>query len=193
MQAQAYVFDQARDVIEWLQTFEGAPPDVSLLMTDRTAEKEFSLEARATSETALPLSEGGEQLARALHPLAALGAPGSGLVGVGATLEYLHGAGLGSHRDLPKTLAACSVSADDVKAAVQALLNGGVLMIDGRDHDNAASVESRARKLTLRFPESAQPVHPPIIGPAAPAAEQHAPLTPAVTPSDDVSRNLEDR
>jgi hypothetical protein len=193
MQAQAYVFDQARDVIEWLQTFEVAPPDVSLLMTDRTAEKEFSLEARVGSETALPLSEGGEQLARALHPLAALGAPGSGLVGAGATLQYLHGAGLGSHRDLPKTLAACSVSADDVKAAVHALLNGGVLMIDSGDQENATAVEARTRKLTLRFPESAQPVSPPIIGPAAPVVDQHAQLTPAVAPSGDPSRNLESR
>jgi hypothetical protein len=191
MQAQAYVFDQARDVIEWLQAFGGAPPDVSLLMTDRTAGKEFSLEARAASETALPLSEGGEQLARALHPLAALGAPGSGLVGVGATLQYLHGAGLGSHRDLPKTLAACSVSADDVKAAVHALLNGGVLMIDSGGSENTASVESRTRKLTLRFPDRAQPVQPPIVAPVGPAVEQHAPLRPAVAPSDVVCGNLE--
>lgn len=110
MDTRAYVFEQARDVIELLQHLGRGPDEVSLLMTDRTAEREFSLEARAGSDIPLPLNEGGERLARALHPLAALGGPGSGLVGVGAGLEYLHGVGLGSYRDLPTTLAACSVS-----------------------------------------------------------------------------------
>src|SRR5215207_4477535 len=127
MQAQAYVVERARDVIEWLSSLKEAPPNVSLLMTDRTAGKEFSVQDRVGSDIRLPLSEGGEQLARALHPLAALGAPGSGLVGAGITLQYLHGAGLGSHRDLPAVLAACSVGQDDAKTAVRTLRNGGVL------------------------------------------------------------------
>lgn len=192
MQAQAYVFEQARDVIEWLQGVEQAPQDLSLLMTDRTAEKEFSVQSRVGSEIPIPLSNVGERLARALHPLAALGSPGSGLVGVGGTLEYLHGAGLGSYRDLPAALAVCSLDPDEVQAVVQALRNGGVLMMGGEDQ-STGSLKSRARELTLRFPEGAHPSSPPILAPATPAGEQHPQLTPAITPGGDPSRNLETR
>jgi hypothetical protein len=177
MQTQAYVFEQARDVIELLQTL-GAQ-DVSLVMTDRTAEKEFSLESRVGSELPIPLSDGGERLARALHPLAALGAPGSGLVGAGSMLAYLHGAGLGSYRDLPAALSACSVGGEDVRAVVQAMRNGGVLMLGGGTPEWTPLLKSRARELTLQFPASAQPTPPSILAPATPAAAANRAATPA--------------
>lgn len=191
MQAQAYLFEHARDVVELLDVLGERANQLSLLMTDRTGSKEFSVEARAGSDIPLPLSDGAGQLARALHPLAALGSPGSGLVGVGAMLEYLHGAGLGSYRDLPTSLAACEVGAEDVSAILQALLGGGVLVLTA--NEAALNGPPPARQITLRFSDHAAKAQAPVLAPAAPAGDQRAELTPAMTPAGDDSRSLEHR
>lgn len=191
MQAQAYLYEHARDVVELLDGLGERANQLSLLMTDRTGSKEFSVEARAGSDIPLPLSDGAGQLARALHPLAALGGPGSGLVGAGAMLEYLHGAGLGSYRDLPTALAACAVSAEDVHAILQALLGGGVLVLTA--DEALPNVPRPARQIALHFSEHAAKAQAPVLAPAAPAVDQRAQLTPAMAPPGDATRNLEHR
>jgi hypothetical protein len=191
MQAKAYAFKSARDVVDLMQSLGQAGSELSLVMADRTAERELAFGKRVDSEVPLPLSAEGAELVRALHPLAPLGAPGSGLVGVGAALAYLHGVGLGSHRDLPASLTVCALAAEDVREVVEAVRQGGVLVI--ADREDGQSLTTRARELTLEFPATATPAPPPVRAPAAPSAEQHGQYTPAVIPADDASRNLENR
>jgi hypothetical protein len=167
MQAKAYVFKTARDVVELFQSLGEAGSELSLVMADRTAARELAFGKRVDSDVPLPLSPEGTELVRALHPLAALGVPGSGLVGVGTALAYLHGVGLGSHRDLSGSLQACALDAEDVREVVAAVRQGGVLVI--ADREPGHSLAARSRELTLEFPASAAPAPSPVRAPAASA------------------------
>lgn len=171
MQTRAYVFKSARDVVELMHGLGHAAGELSLLMSDRTAEKEFLHGKRADNDVTLPLTPEGAELARALHPLAPLGAPGTGLVGAGADLAHLHGVGLGSHRDLPASLGACSLAAEEVQSVVAAVRQGGVLVIGGGE-EQPARLTARAQALTLEFPNTTAPA--PVLPPAAPTLERAA-------------------
>jgi hypothetical protein len=191
MQLNAYVFKNAGDVVSLLKKLGSPASELSLLMSDRTAEKapalkQLDVEAPGSS------SQQAAQLSRGLHPLAPLGAPGSGLVGVGRDLEHLHGVGLGSYRDLAATLGCCGLAPSDLQHVVEAVRQGGVLVLGGGEAQRN-ELRAMGRELTLELPPTAHPAPPPVRAPAAPSIQQHAEQTPAINPPGDPSRNLESR
>jgi len=156
-------------------------------MSDRTAQREFA--ADATGDGASPLLEPPlSLLSRQLHALAALGGPGTGLVGAGPALGSLHGLGLGSDKDLGECLMACGVGRETVEAITSTLRNGGLLAFISEERERELLAE-RGQLIALELPEHVHPANPPVIAPAAPVSEQRAAYEPVFMPADVTDRN----
>jgi hypothetical protein len=189
MQILAYSFDHAREFIDITRGKLDAIDwsELTLIMSDRTAQREFA--AGATGDGASPLLEPPlSLLSRQLHALAALGGPGTGLVGAGPALGSLHGLGLGSDKDLGECLTACGVSGEIVEATMSTLRNGGLLAFISEERERELLAE-RGQLLAFELPESVHPAHAPVVAPAAPVSEQRATYQPVFMPTDVTDRN----
>jgi hypothetical protein len=187
MQLLAYSFERAR---EFIQVVHGkleasAWPELTIIMSDRTAQRDFALDPVAgEGATSAPLS----LVSRQLHALAALGGPGTGLVGAGPMLGLLHRLGLGSDKDLAECLAACGVSNERVDAVTSTLRNGGVLAFVTEESEREL-LRERGQELAFEVPETAHPANAPVVAPQAPIAGQHAIYNPLFMPTDPTDRN----
>jgi hypothetical protein len=188
MQLLAYSFDHAREFIDLVRDKLDASdwPELTLIMSDRTAQRDFVPDG---AEGTAPASESPiSTVSRQLHPLAALGAPGTGLVGVGPALDSLHGLGLGSDKDFGGCLATCGVSDEQVETVTSTLRNGGLLAFVTEEAAREL-LRERGQELAFELPEHVHPVHAPVIAPAAPVSDQDATYKPAFMPTDATDRN----
>src|SRR4051812_2404707 len=190
MQVLAYSFARAREFIEVVRgkLDPSAWSELTIIMSDRTAQRDFAPDPvvgeRAASALEPPLSI----VSRQLHAVAALGGPGSGLVGAGPSLGLLHGLGLGSDKDLAECLAACGVGPELVDAVTFRIRNGGGLAFV-TEEDERELLRVGGQELAFEVPESAHPANAPVIAPPAPVAEQHATYNPLFMPTDATDRN----
>lgn len=154
---------------------------VSLVMTDRTAERGFSPAGREQDEAALNLRFEALLLARALRPLAALGAPGSGVVGAGPIVNMLERAGLGTLRDLTGALEHCALDRRTARAVVEQLRDGGVLLVVPEQvAECTARLDLASRELELRGDD--RPIETMLTPPEAAAGDQRAAYAPRFEP-----------
>ena len=190
MQMLTYSFDRAREFIEVVRgKLDTADwPELTLIMSDRTAQRDFPADPAVGEGATGVLEPALSLLSRQLHALSALGGPGTGLVGAGPALGSLHGLGLGNDKDLAGCLTACGVERERIEALTSTLRNGGVLAIISEESQREL-LRDRGQELAFELPESAHPVNPPVIAPAAPVSEQHASYNPVFMPTDVTDRN----
>jgi hypothetical protein len=190
MQILTYSFERAREFIEAVRGKPDATdwPEMTIIMSDRTAQRDFALDPVVAEAAASALEPPLSIVSRQLHALAALGGPGTGLVGAGPALGLLHGLGLGSDKDLAECLLACGVSNERAEAVTSTLRNGGVLAFVTEESEREL-LHERSQELAFEVPENARPASAPVIAPAAPIAEQHATYNPLFTPTDANDRN----
>jgi hypothetical protein len=190
MQILAYSFERAREFIEVVhgKLEATAWPELTIIMSDRTAQRDFALDPVAGEITTSALEPPLSLVSRQLHALAALGGPGTGLVGAGPTLGLLHRLGLGSDKDLAQCLTACGVSNERVETVTSTLRNGGVLAFVTEESEREL-LRERGEELAFEVPEAAHPANAPVIAPQAPIAEQHAIYNPLFMPTDAGDRN----
>lgn len=193
MRINAYLFQHSTDALEPLRQLGPLSAELSLMMLDRTAAREpaFTEPVGARDDVAVPLTPELQQLTRGLHPLAPLGGPGSGLVGVGAHLRRLHGLGLGAHRDLAATLRACGLGAGDVSQVVHGLREGGVLVL-GEAEQLRPELRRHSQELALELPDDGPEAPPAVLAPQAPVTGA-AVYEPALAPARDETANREER
>jgi hypothetical protein len=185
----AYSFDRAREFIELVRGKLDLADwqELTLILSDRTAQRDFSLHLAAGEEGDGTLESPLSVISRQLHPLAPLGAPGTGLVGVGPALNSLHALGLGSDKDLAECLTLCGVSDERTEALTATLRNGGVLAFVTEEGEREL-LKDRGQELAFELPEHVHPVNAPVVAPAAPVSEQRATYNPLFTPTSDRTR-----
>jgi hypothetical protein len=187
------VFDsvvQAATVIDRL--IDGGVPRavIGMLLSDRTAERHFSPpDARRELGAEGTYSQQVNQLARSCRPIAALGTPGAGLVGVGPLPAALVSAGLGSLRGLEPALMQLGVDREDADEVARRVKNGAVLLSSSSEGSTAAQrstplIEheaSLAIQLDLGLPGATAV----IARPEAPIGEQRGRYEPLIESQDE--------
>jgi hypothetical protein len=153
---------------------------IGLVMSDRTAERGFSIAERMQSETQGGVQPGFISLASSLRPMAPLGSPGSGTIAGGPAVPLLERAGLGTARDLSETLQHCGAEPDEAAFIAERVKNGAVLVTLRGELTSVLQAASR----TVSLEGSTEPL---VEGglfrpPEAPAGEQRAAYEPRVQP-----------
>jgi hypothetical protein len=148
------------------------PSNIGLVMSDRTAERHFSIGERLRSELRAPLSPPVFTTAKELRPLAPLGAPATGTVGAGPITSKLASAGLGSACGLDGALERLGLEHEHARAIVREIVRGAVLV------SAEVSENGPPEELVKRFAESGAPAWR-LAGDDSGVVELRAPMTPA--------------
>lgn len=101
---------------------------ISLVMSDREADRHFTASARMRLGVPLPLSPAAISVAAKLAPLAALGTRGTGLVASGPLVASLVSAGVGAGGGLRKGLTQMGVDREGADQVAAKIRNGGLLV-----------------------------------------------------------------
>ncbi|HET9955935.1 MAG TPA: hypothetical protein VFQ61_15605 [Polyangiaceae bacterium] len=118
----------ANKALDRLEQERGTSRGLSLLMRERTAERELAVgEGAADVDTPLPLGPGALRLASELQPVVSL-APGINWLVAGPLGSWLERVALGSALELSEALCRSGVDAGTAETAVNALRTGGMLV-----------------------------------------------------------------
>lgn len=176
------VFEPVQRGMEAIDRLVDAGFDVSRvggLMSDRTAERHFSLfDVHEHAGSFAPLGANVSRFSQTLKPIAALGEPGSGLVGTGPLVAVLTGAGLGTRGGIEDALEALGVAPETASEIRTGLLGGSMIVgvVAERERVGAAEAALRGGARLLRawlthpVPEAGTLIETP----EAPAGEQRA-------------------
>ena len=182
---------QAATVIDRLLDAGVPRAALGLLLPDRTAERHFG-PRNARNELGAEGTYSAEMntLARSLRPIAGLGMPGSGLVGVGPLPAALVSAGLGSQGGLERALKELGVDAERAGEVARRVKNGAVLVsssLDGASNtQRSAMLLEHEAALGIQL-DLARPIGPGTVvaQPSAPIAEQSARYEPVIDAGED--------
>ncbi|MFO7177550.1 MAG: hypothetical protein DIU78_002515 [Pseudomonadota bacterium] len=174
--------------------------DLSILASDRTAERDLSVSRRAESELQSPLEGILLRLASKLRPIAPLGAPGAGTVAAGPSVVLLERAGLGTVSGLEQALKRCGAPPDVASRIFQRVRSGAVLVLGRTPHAEARHAFETALNgaaLTVELRGNDQPINATgiVVPPQASPGEQRAAFLPAIRGlgRDDILRNRTQR
>lgn len=183
------VQDAARVIDELLTTHERG--ELGLLMTDRAAERAFGrAEVRDAQGAQATFSGGVHGVASGLRPLAALSAPGSGLVAAGPIAPALTAAGLGSQNGLERALEGLGLQRTGEVA--RAVADGAVMVgIEVDEDDEVPGAVVRASETFWRIPRVWFESLPGVITPpTAPTGDQDARYRPVIETRDEARGSI---
>jgi hypothetical protein len=167
------VFDavvQAGTVVDRLLDAGLPRTTLGMLMSDRTAERHFAPNARRAQAAHGAYSPHFLQLARSLAPVAGLGMPGLGLLGVGSLPAALVSAGVGSSRGLQQALVELGVHAERAEEVARRVKDGAVLLSaaseGSTDARRSTPLLQQEAALSVQLDLSASSLAPAVITPA---------------------------
>lgn len=173
----AAVFDEylrATNAIDRLLESGVSVDTISLVMSDREADRHFSPAARMRLGP-LPMSEAGVAVVRSLSPLAALGTRGTGLVASGPLVSGLVAAGVGAGGGLRRGLTQLGVERTTVEKTVAKVRNNAVLLavhVTAENRELVESVLKQSSSIQMSFDVVREVVTKPTLRPLEPSAER---------------------
>jgi pentatricopeptide repeat protein len=181
--------EEALSVLNRLAESGCEPWTIGLLMTDRTAARSFSPPGPRPTDCPSSGEEFAVEKTRELHTLAALGTPGSGVVGAGPVTTKLARAGLGSTMGFPGALAKLGLSREEAASVASALVHGAIHVT--AEVGDATAFDTPPREAfghahggiwTISGDDRPIPGGAAILPPDAPATEQRAQYEPVLAP-----------